>query len=151
MPGSSISAVARRYGISPSLVFGWKHMHEAGALAGLEVDERIVPETGPKDLLAKFRGLEGLLCKKTMDAEILREGIELARATGLLLPRSSSGKGWFPMRRVAAAFGVSRSALVDAVKRAEAPVAPAEEVQHVPRAAPGDEELLGRTRPQSRV
>ncbi len=52
------------------------------------------------------------------------------------------------MRRVAAAFGVSRSALADAVKRAEAPVAPAEEVQHVPRAAPGDEELLGRIRSQ---
>ena len=50
------------------------------------------------------------------------------------------------MRRVAAAFGVSRSALADAVKRAEAPVAPADEVQHVPRAAPGDEELLGRIR-----
>ena len=74
MPGSNISAVARRYGISPTLVFGWKHMHEAGALAGLEADERIVPETEPKDLRAKVRELERLLVKKTVTAAALVAG-----------------------------------------------------------------------------
>jgi transposase len=92
-PDSSISAVARRYGISPSLVFRWKHMQDEGALAGLEADERVVAETEVKDLRAKVRELERLLGKKTMEAEILKEGIELARGKGLLLPRSSSGKG----------------------------------------------------------
>lgn len=92
-PGSSISAVARRYGISPSLVFRWKHMQDEGALAGLEADERVVAETEVKDLRAKVRELERLLGKKTMEAEILKEGIELVGKNGLQLRRSSSGKG----------------------------------------------------------
>ena len=92
-PGSSISAVARRYGISPSLVFRWKHMQDEGALAGLEADERVVAETEVKDLRAKVRELERLLGKKTMEAEILKEGIELVGRKGLQLRRSSSGKG----------------------------------------------------------
>lgn len=91
-PGNSISAVARRYGISPSLMFRWKHLQDDGALAGLEADERVVAETEVKQLRMKVRELERLLGRKTMEAEILKEGIELARGKGLLPPRSSSGK-----------------------------------------------------------
>jgi len=91
-PGNNISVVARRYGISPSLMFRWKHMQDDGALAGLEADERVVAETEVKQLRAKVRELERLLGKKTMEAEILKEGIELARGKGLLPPRLSPGK-----------------------------------------------------------
>lgn len=92
-PGNSISMVARRYGLSPSLMFRWKKMEKQGALAGLEADERVVGETEVKELKAKVRELERLLGKKTMEAEILKEGIEYARGKGWLLPRSSSEKG----------------------------------------------------------
>ena len=92
-PGSSISAVARRYGISPSLMFRWKTLQDEGALAGLDADERVVAETEVKELRARVRELERLLGKKTMEAEILKEGIEIARGKGWLLPRTLSGKG----------------------------------------------------------
>ena len=36
--------------------------------------------------------------------------------------------------------------MADAVKRAEAPVAPADEVQHIPHTTPNNKELLGRIR-----
>jgi transposase len=91
-PGNNISVVARRYGISPSLMFRWKHMQDDGALAGLEADERVVAETEVKQLRAKVRELERLLGKKTMEAEILKEGIELSRGKGVLPPRLSPGK-----------------------------------------------------------
>jgi transposase-like protein len=55
-PGSSISAVARRYGIWSSLVFEWKHMQDEGALAAREADERVVAETEVTDLRAKVSG-----------------------------------------------------------------------------------------------
>ena len=92
-PGNSISAVARRYGISPSLMFRWKQMQEQGALSGLDADERVVAESELKQLHAKLRELERLLGKKTMENEILKEAVEYGRGKNWLLPRSSSGKG----------------------------------------------------------
>ena len=92
-PGNSISGVARRFGISPSLVFRWKKAQDAGALAGLDADEPVVAESEVRELKAKVRELERLLGKKTMEAEILKEGIEHARGKGWLLPPSSAGKG----------------------------------------------------------
>ena len=92
-PGASISTVARRYGVSPSLLFRWKKLQDEGALAGLDADERVVAEAEVKALRNKVRELERLLGKKTMEAEILKEGIEIARGKGWLLPRSSSDKG----------------------------------------------------------
>jgi transposase len=61
-------------------------MQDEGALAGLEADVRVVAEAEVKDLRAKVRELERLLGRKTMEAEIPKEGIELARGKGLLLP-----------------------------------------------------------------
>jgi transposase len=90
-PGNSISAVARRYGIAPSLMFRWKQMQDEGALAGLDADERVVAETEVKALRGRVRELERLLGRKTMEAEILKEGIELSRGKGWLLPRIRTG------------------------------------------------------------
>jgi transposase len=78
-PGSTISAVARQYGISPSLVFRWKSMQDAGAIAGLDADEPVVAASEVKELRGKVRELERLLGKKTMENEILKEAFEVAR------------------------------------------------------------------------
>ena len=77
--GSSISSVARRYGIAPNLLFRWKRMREEGALQGLENNEPVVPESELKAAKARIRELERLLGRKTMEAEILKEGLEIAR------------------------------------------------------------------------
>ena len=92
LPGNSISLVARRFGVSPSLLFRWKRMEEEGALASLDADERVVGESEVKQLKAKVRELERMLGKKTMEAEILKEAVEYSRGKGWLLPASSSGK-----------------------------------------------------------
>jgi transposase len=88
-PGSSISLVARRFGISPSLLFRWKRAQDEGALAGLAAQERVVGESEVKDLKAKVRELERLLGKKTMEVEILKEAVDFQRGKGWL-PRSTS-------------------------------------------------------------
>jgi transposase len=91
-PGQSISAVARRFGISPSLVFNWQRQVEDGGQRALEAGEPVVPESEAKVLRAKVRELERLLGKKTMENEILKEAMELARAKKWL-PRGSSSSG----------------------------------------------------------
>lgn len=92
-PGETISSVARRYGVSPSLMFRWRNLEEHGSLESLGADEQVVPVSEVKNLKAKVRELERLLGKKTMEAEILKEAIEIAREKKLLLPGPSSPKG----------------------------------------------------------
>jgi transposase len=91
-PGNSLSAVARKYGISPSLAFSWKRQMEEGAERALAAGEAVVPESEARMLRAKVRELERLLGRKTMEVEILKEGIEIARSKKWL-PRGSSSSG----------------------------------------------------------
>lgn len=92
-PGSSISQVARKYRLSPSLLFRWKRLSEEGTLSSLGADEAVVPESELREAKARIRELERLLGKKTLETEILKDALELTRSKKLisrsLLPGSS--------------------------------------------------------------
>jgi transposase len=83
-PGNSISSVARRHGLSPSLLFRWRRLTEEGSMSSLGADESVVPESEVKQLKARVRELERLLGKKTMENEILKDAIEIAREKKLI-------------------------------------------------------------------
>lgn len=87
-PGSSVSFVARRYGLSPSLLFTWKRRMVEGGHQAVQADEDVVGTSRVRELERRVRDLERLLGRKTMEAEILREALDLARAKKptLLLP-----------------------------------------------------------------
>ena len=87
LPGESISTVARKHGISPSVMFRWRQLRESGAMTGLKADEELVPASEMKAARAKIRELQRLLGKKTEEVEILKEGMEYAREKKWL-PRS---------------------------------------------------------------
>lgn len=78
-PGESISSVARRYGLSPSMLFAWRKAIEAGAATGLQAEEPVVPASEVKQLKAQIRELERMLGRKTQEAEILKEAVDLMR------------------------------------------------------------------------
>jgi transposase len=92
-PGSSMSAVARRYGIAPSLLFRWRRLEDEGALQSLGADEHVVPESKVRNLEHQVRELQRLLGKKTLENEILKDALELTRSKKLLLPGSSPRRG----------------------------------------------------------
>ena len=93
-PGATVSSVARRWRISPSVLFRWRKLHELGGLSGLDAEEPVVPESEVKQLRAQVRELQRMLGKKTMEAEILKDALELARSKKLLLlSRSSKPEG----------------------------------------------------------
>jgi len=54
-------------------------------LVAVEADENVVPASEVKQLKVKVRELERLLGNKTMEAEILKEAIAIARENKLLL------------------------------------------------------------------
>jgi len=86
-PGMSVSSVARKYGIHPNQLFRWRRLMYAGALCPVKAGGEVVPATELKALRKRIRELERLLGRKTMEVEILKEAIAIAREKKLLLRR----------------------------------------------------------------
>jgi transposase len=62
-------------------------------LVAVEADDQVVPASEVKQLKAQIRELERLLGKKTMETEILRDAIRIAREKKLLLRMPLPRKG----------------------------------------------------------
>jgi transposase len=75
-PGISISYVASRHGLSPSLVFRWRRLMSEGGKEAVRVDEDVVAAS-------EVRRRSGFgssnACLATMEVEILKEALDLAR------------------------------------------------------------------------
>lgn len=78
-PGMSVSLVARKHGISASQLFNWRKLEREGALVAVQSGESVVPASELAAARAQIAQLQRMLGKKTMEAEILREAVELAR------------------------------------------------------------------------
>lgn len=65
---------------------------EQGELESLGADEQVVPAPRSSSC-ARVRKLERLLGKKTLEAEILKEALELTRSKKLLLRSNWPGPG----------------------------------------------------------
>jgi transposase len=118
-PGLSISYVARRRGLSPSLVFRWRRlMSEGGQGSGVRVDEDLVAASELRRLEERVRELERLLGRKTMEVEILKEVLDVAK-TDLAVAVAASGG--YPVKRIAETLGVVPKQLASAASVALRP------------------------------
>jgi transposase len=86
-----VSFVARRYGLSPSLLFSWKRRMLEGGHQAVHADEEVVGTSRVRALERRVRDLERLLGRKTMEVEILKEALDLARTKKPTSPLSSWG------------------------------------------------------------
>jgi transposase len=89
--GSSVSQVARKYGITPSQLFYWRRMMESGAMKGISSGEELVPKSQIKDLEKRVRELERILGKKTLENEILKEAVRIGREKKLISRQALPG------------------------------------------------------------
>ena len=83
-PGMSVSYVARRHGISPSLLFGWRRRMTEGGKEAVRADESVVASSEVRALEKRVRELERVLGKKTLENEILREALKIAQEKKLI-------------------------------------------------------------------
>ena len=92
-PGMSISYVARRHGISPSLLFGWRRRMTEGGKEAVRADDAVVASSEVRALEERIRELERVLGKKTLENEILREALKIAHEKKLIshLPSLPNG------------------------------------------------------------
>lgn len=78
-PGMTVSAVARLHGVSPSLLFKWRQLMSQGGRAAVGADEDVVAASTVRELEHRVRELERLLGRKTVEVEVLKEALSLAR------------------------------------------------------------------------
>ena len=77
-PGTVVSLVARRHGIAPNQLFLWRKLAGQGALTAAGAGEEVVPASEYRAQQQQIRELQRLLGKKTLEAEILKEALEVA-------------------------------------------------------------------------
>jgi transposase len=95
-PGNSMSSIARKYGVHPNQLFKWRRLMHEGALVAARSEESVVPLSEVKQLRTQIRELQRLLGKKTMEVEILKDAIEIAREKKLISRLPLSGKDTTP-------------------------------------------------------
>ena len=84
-PGMSVSLVARQRGIAPDQVFTWRRLYAEGALSAVGAGEEVVSASEYRTLRHQVGKLQRLLGKKTLENEVLRDALELARPKKRLL------------------------------------------------------------------
>jgi transposase len=82
-PGESVSAVARRNGVAPNLLFRWRRLMDEGGAMAVGSNEPVVGASEVRKLEKRVRDLERLLGRKTMENEILREALAKVQAKKL--------------------------------------------------------------------
>uniref|UniRef100_UPI003C7CD7B6 IS3 family transposase n=1 Tax=Pseudomonas veronii TaxID=76761 RepID=UPI003C7CD7B6 len=119
-PGQSVSVVARRNGINANQLFLWRKLYQDGSLSAVSAGEAVVPASELSDALKQIRELQRMLGKKTMEAEILKEAVEIARSRKLdcALTLVAGGR---PVKLVSKCLGVSRSQLTVRIKQSVSP------------------------------
>ncbi len=90
-PGITVSAVARMHGISPSLLFGWRRRMAEGGQVAVQADDEVVAASRVRELEARVRDLERLLGRKTLEVEVLKEALAVARVKKAAWPLPPSG------------------------------------------------------------
>ncbi|ENA37368.1 hypothetical protein HMPREF1487_04285 [Pseudomonas sp. HPB0071] len=79
-PGQSVSVVTRRNGINANQLFLWRKLYQDRSLSAVSAGEAVVPASELSDALKQICELQRMLGKKTMEAKVLKEVVEIARS-----------------------------------------------------------------------
>jgi transposase len=76
----SISAVARRNGVAPNLLYRWRKLMLEGGSIAVTGDDSVTSNKTVREMEARIRELERQLGRKTLENEILKEALEKSRS-----------------------------------------------------------------------
>jgi len=78
-PGNSVSRVARHHGVTPAQLYRWRKLMLEGGAVAVASDEPVVSMSEVVALKKRVAELERVLGKKTLENEILKSAVEIAR------------------------------------------------------------------------
>ncbi|QLH62201.1 IS3 family transposase [Serratia symbiotica] len=112
-PDYSVSLVARQYDITPSLLFKGKRLMNDGGQSAIAAGDEVVSVSEIKALEKKVKQREQMLGRKTMEAEILRDALEIAQSKKVDIAYAIAAPGRYPLIRITQVLKVSRSNLYE--------------------------------------
>lgn len=77
---ASISAVARRNGVAPNLLYRWRRLMLEGGSVAVAEDDDVTSNKVVQQMEDRIRELERQLGRKTLEAEILCEALGKSRS-----------------------------------------------------------------------
>lgn len=78
--GESISAVARRNGVAPNLLYRWRKLMLEGGSIAVTGDDSVTNNKTVREMETRIRELERQLGRKTLEVEILKEALGKSRS-----------------------------------------------------------------------
>ena len=78
--GDSISAIARRHGVAPNLLYRWRRLMTEGGAVAVQADDGVTGNNEMRRLEERVRELERQLGRKTLEVEILKEALTKSQA-----------------------------------------------------------------------
>jgi transposase len=78
LPGMNVSLVARKYGISASMLFKWRNLMADGGKKAVQAEDEVVAAAEMRELKRQIAQLQRVLGKTAMENEILREAVKIA-------------------------------------------------------------------------
>ncbi len=82
--GKLVAEVARKHRVGISSLIKWRKLSEEGSLMSVKSKEQLVPFADLKKLQQENKQLQRLLGKKSLQIELLKEAIEIAREKKLI-------------------------------------------------------------------
>ena len=76
----SISAVARRNGVAPNLLYRWRKLMLEGGSIAVTGDDSVTSNKTVREMDTRIRELERQLGRKTLEVEILKEALDKSRS-----------------------------------------------------------------------
>ena len=90
--GDSVSAVARRNGVAPNLLYRWRRLMLEGGSIAVTGDDSVTSNKAVREMEARVRELERQLGRKTLEVEILKEALDKSRSKNRPCLRSRSNR-----------------------------------------------------------
>jgi len=72
--------VARQHGLTAAQLFQWRKAYLEGSLVAVGANETVVPASELQEAMRRIKHLEGVLERKTLDSEILKEAVGFVKA-----------------------------------------------------------------------
>lgn len=94
--GESISAVARRNGVAPNLLYRWRKLMLEGCSVAVAGDDSVTSNKEVREMEIRIRELERQLGRKTLEVEILKEALDKSRSKKPTLLAQSLKRGDLP-------------------------------------------------------
>ena len=88
-PGMTVSYIARKYGIHPSLVFKWRRLMSEGGQEAVRADDQVVAAAEVRELKRQIRELERLLHGRGLPRLFVAQTEGIVRHHGLHLVLAS--------------------------------------------------------------